>query len=48
MFQKEREEKVNSLNNSKLRNLTTREKYSRIALFFPILILKVLHLEKAG
>ena len=45
---KEREEKVNSLNNSKLRNLTTSEKYSRIALCFPILILKVLHLEKAG
>lgn len=45
---KEREEKANSLNNSKLRNLTTSEKYSRIALFFPILILKILHLEKVG
>lgn len=40
---KEREEKANSLNNSKLRNLTTSEKYSRIALFFPILIPKILH-----
>lgn len=45
---KEREEKANSLNNSKLRNLTMSEKYSRIALFFPILILKILHLEKVG